>query len=247
MSRIPPSVDAAAAAPGYLAGMTSPSAPGPEATLAPPRAEVGFFALSAAAPPAQTLAEAADLLATALMVLRADGTLLHANRAAQALLQAGREWQLDAAQRVAPCSAGPQLAWASAVHAVLASDAPSRVPLPRLGAGARLSSLPRTEGAERTLLLSLPPAPGTAADLPAYAAAHGLSPTETRVLQRLALGEGSARAAAALGLQATTVRTHVLALRRKTGHATLPALVQTLGRLPPVRPAEAVALAPGLA
>lgn len=239
--------------------MTPSSAPGPQANLARPSAAAAAptppepahpptrpAAAGPQAPATPTLREAADLLAHALMVLQADGTLLHANQAAQALLQEGREWQLDAEHRLSPCGEGLGRVWNAAVNAVLASDAPLRVPLPRLAAGARLSSLPRTEGGERTLLLSLPPPSGSAADLPTYAAAHGLSPTETRVLQRLALGEGSARAAAALGLQATTVRTHVLALRRKTGHGTLAALVQTLGRLPPVRPAGTAA-APGLA
>jgi DNA-binding CsgD family transcriptional regulator len=44
-----------------------------------------------------------------------------------------------------------------------------------------------------------------------------------------------------LAISATTVRTHVLALRRKTGHASLAALVQTLARLPPVAPATLAA------
>ncbi len=224
------------AGPGYLVGMSLP--PAPSLPLPPPAIPP--------APSAHSLAHAADALATALIVLRADGHLLHANRAAQALLRDGRQWQLGSDQRVRPSGEPAGAAFESAVAAVLAAAAPLRVPLDG-AAGARLSALPRREDGVRTLLLSLPPSPGAAADLPAYAAAHGLSPTETRVLQRLALGEGSARAAAALGLRATTVRTHVLALRRKTGHGSLPALVQTLGRLPPVAPPPAVAQAAGTA
>lgn len=187
------------------------------------------------APDAARLAEAADALAAALLVLRADGTLLHANAAARALLQDGRSWRLDAEQRLHPAGAEADASFGAALDAVRIAPAPLRVPLAH-PAGARLSRLPGPETGACTLLLSLPPAPGRANDLPSYASAHALSPTETRVLQRLALGEGSAQAAAALGLRATTVRTHVLALRRKTRHDSLAALVQTLGRLPPVAP-----------
>lgn len=40
----------------------------------------------------------------------------------------------------------------------------------------------------------------------------------------------------ALHLGLATVRTHLLAIRRKTGHADLPSLVASLGRLPPLLP-----------
>jgi DNA-binding CsgD family transcriptional regulator len=192
------------------------------------------------APDVACLAEAADALAAALLVLREDGTMLHANAAARALLQDGRDWQLDAEQRVRPARAAADAAFGTAMDTVRAAGTTLRVPLAHT-AGARLCRLPGPEGGACTLLLSLPPAPGHANDLPSYASAHALSPTETRVLQRLARGEGSAQAAAALGLRATTVRTHVLALRRKTGHASLAALVQTLARLPPVAPATLAA------
>ena len=98
-------------------------------------------------------------------------------------------------------------------------------------------------------MLTLAPEAGLGADLTAYAAAHGLSVTETRVLQRLAQGESSARAATALGLRATTarhhcapplrattVRTHAASLRRKTGYARLDELVHALVRLAPISP-----------
>ncbi len=208
------------------------------ATSAAPRPPV-----SPLAPDAAHLAQATDALAAALLVLQEDGTLLHANAAAHALLQEGREWQLDADRRLHASKAAADVAFSAAIDAVRATRAPQRVPLAH-PAGARLCRLPGPEDGACTLLLSLPPAPAHANDLPSYASAHALSPTETRVLQRLALGEGSAQAAAALGLRATTVRTHVLALRRKTGHATLASLVQTLGRLPPVKPAVTPAAGP---
>lgn len=190
------------------------------------------------APAADCLVHAADHLAAALMVLRSDGTLLHANAAARALLQDGRAWQLDAAQRLQATAPRAHGAFEASLAEARAAGTQGRLALAE-PAGAHLRVLLAAERGPRCLLLSLPPAPGQAADLPSYAAAHGLSPTETRVLQRLALGESSARAARALGLQATTVRTHVLALRRKTGLPSLAALVQALGRLPPVRPLPA--------
>ena len=195
---------------------------------------------------AVTLALAIDTLAWPLLLLHGDGVLLHANSAATALLRCGRLLTLAPHQEVQPTDAAQRDAFKTAMVTVRAGGAPAQLhwaadegqPVIR----ARLSALrpgPRPGlglGQSPVLMLTLAPEAGRGADLTAYAAAHGLSATETRVLQRLALGESSARAATALGLRATTVRSHTMSLRRKTGYARLDELVQALVRLAPISP-----------
>lgn len=191
---------------------------------------------------AATLALAIDTLAWPLLLLHGDGVLLHANRAATTLLRRGRPLKLMPRQQVQPSDEAQHTAFKAALVTVLQGGAPVRLHWAgdegQLAASARLSALRPDPGQAPVLMLTLAPEAGLGADLAAYAAAHGLSATETRVLQRLALGESSARAAAALGLRATTVRTHALSLRRKTGHASLGALVHALARLAPISPAS---------
>ena len=195
----------------------------------------GSPALQAAA-----LALAIDTLAWPLLLLHGDGVLLHANRAATALLRRGRPLKLMPRQQVQPTAEAQRNAFKAALSSVLQGAAPLRLHWAgdegQLATSARLSALRPDAGQPPVLMLTLAPEAGLGTDLAAYAAAHGLSATETRVLQRLALGESSASAAAALGLRATTVRTHALSLRRKTGHASLGALVHALARLAPISP-----------
>ena len=195
---------------------------------------------------AVTLALAIDTLAWPLLLLHGDGVLLHANTAATALLRCGRLLTLAPHQEVQFTDAAQRDAFKAAMVTVRAGGAPVHLhwevdegqPViraclsalrPGPGPGPGLGQSP-------VLMLTLAPEAGRGADLTAYAAAHGLSATETRVLQRLALGESSARAATALGLRATTVRSHTMSLRRKTGYARLDELVQALVRLAPISP-----------
>ena len=201
-----------------------------------------------AAVPAATLALAIDALAWPLLLLHGDGVLLHANRAGQALLRRGRPLALTARHLLQPSQEAQQGAFRAALGAVAGGAAPQRLAWAddegRAPMSGRLSALPPEPGQPPVLMLTLDPEAGPGTDLSAFAAAHGLSPTETRVLQRLALGESSARAATVLGLQATTVRTHALSLRRKTGHASIGALVHALARQAPIAPITAAAPAP---
>lgn len=189
---------------------------------------------------AATLALAIDTLAWPLLLLHGDGVLLHANRAASTLLRRGRPLVLAPRQQVLPTDEAQHNAFKAALGAVLEGAAPVRLHWAgdeeQAATSARLSALRSDPGQPPVLMLTLAPEAGLGTDLTAYAAAHGLSSTETRVLQRLALGESSARAAVALGLRATTVRSHALSLRRKTGHASLGALVHALAGLAPIAP-----------
>ena len=83
----------------------------------------------------------------------------------------------------------------------------------------------------RRLLMAI--AENNGPDLVAYADAERLSAPERRVLQGLAAGRKPATLAAELGVTLNTVQRHTTALRRKTGYASVAALLMAIGRLPP--------------
>jgi DNA-binding CsgD family transcriptional regulator len=190
-------------------------------------------------PPA-LLAQMADALMWPLLVLRADGTLLHANRAARRLLSTQRMITLLPDRRLGLLPAGrqPELQAALAAArqgqtAVLTWPAAGG----SLGAAGSLGPLgdPRATapgGGELLLALSATEQPD--GQVQAYARLHRLSPAETRVLQRLALGDSSSEAAEALGVSAATVRSQIISLRRRTGHASVIQLLRGLASMPPV-------------
>ena len=185
-------------------------------------------------PSAQTLALVADALDWPLLLLRLDGTLMHANVAAHRLLRRRQPLQLTAQGRVEPADAGLRADFDIALNAAVAGAAPQLMQW--LDAKGRysvdLSSLAAPGQGHSALLLALSPEDGRSADLRAFAAMHRLSQAETRVLERLARGESSARAARALGVTPATVRSQAVSLRRKTGHASVVKLLQALASLP---------------
>jgi DNA-binding CsgD family transcriptional regulator len=209
----------------YTVGaMNSPATAPPQ----PPRPAQGGVT-------AAVLAQVADALAWPLLLLQSDGAVLHANAAAWRALHLGRPLRLSAQRRVEP--AQPRLR--ADFTAALADAAAGRHRVLHWAAegppcNASLTALAADDGGRVPVLVALSLAETRAAGARAYAALHGLSGAETRVLERLALGESSGRAAAALGVTAATVRGQIVALRRKTGHASVGALVQTLAALPPL-------------
>ncbi|CAD5373231.1 HTH luxR-type domain-containing protein [Rubrivivax sp. A210] len=155
----------------------------------------------------------ADLLAWPLLLLRADGRLLHANQAGQRLLARGEPLRLSGAGAVTVAS--ERGAWAEALAAAAAGR---RLLLSTGGAAMVLAPL----AAGGPLLLALAPACGSReADVRGFAQAHQLSAAEGRVLLRLALGDSPADTAQVLGITAATVRSQLVAIRRKTGHASI--------------------------
>lgn len=84
----------------------------------------------------------------------------------------------------------------------------------------------------RVCLLIVDPdsAPGEAAEM--LRCAYGLTPAETRLAQRLAIGETPEQAAAALGVSLPTVRTHLAAIFRKTDTSRQSELLSLLVSLP---------------
>lgn len=196
----------------------------------------------AAAAPAAMLAAAADVLALGLLLLSEQGRLRHANASGQALLAAGRWLRL---RPDGVLEAGPDALAARALQQALGQAATGQRQWLRAPEGAgtsatatlvRLGATSRGDAAVLLLTVTDPAAPR---DLGAYALHHALTPAETRVLDLLARGLDQAQVAAALGVSLATLRSHTAAVRRKTGHRRLSALLQAVARLPPLHRAPA--------
>jgi DNA-binding CsgD family transcriptional regulator len=188
----------------------------------------------------------ADAWMWPLLVLRVDGTLLHANRAARRLLNTQRLLTLLPDRRLGLLPASRQ---AELHSALVAARQGQTVVLTwpaaggSLGAAGSLSPLGDTRAAtpgQGELLLALSASEQPDGQVQAYARLHRLSPAETRVLQRLALGDSSGEAAEALGVSAATVRSQIISLRRRTGHASVIQLLRGLASMPPVNPRVSV-------
>jgi DNA-binding CsgD family transcriptional regulator len=67
-----------------------------------------------------------------------------------------------------------------------------------------------------------------------FARIHGLTATESRVLQALCAGQPPSDIAERLGVALSTVRTHVSTIRSKTGTASVRELLQQVAQLPPM-------------
>ena len=192
----------------------------------------------AAAELAPALLRLADALPWPLLLLDPAGTLRHANRAARQCLDQGQPVSLAADQRVQPAAAPRRDEFDAALRAAASGQSCTLWwPGPRSTFKARLLPLPpQADGAPPPLLLLLmvlSPAGDSGPDLWAYADARHLSALEQRVLQGLVAGHTAARQAEELGLTLNSVRRHIVALRRKTGYASVAELLMTVGRLPP--------------
>ena len=188
----------------------------------------------------------ADALAWPLLLLDAHGLLHHANLAARQCLADHQPLRLLAHQRLMPAAAPLQQAFVAALQAAAAGRPQVLAwPTPAGTVQGRLHRLPPAAGTETLLMLTLAVDGQPGPDLTGYASASHLSAPERRVLQAL-VRAGSADhvvggvagcmaggAAADLGLAPGTVRRHIHALCRKTGHASVAELLMTVGRLPP--------------
>lgn len=191
-------------------------------------------------PPPALIASAADALAWPLLLLDPDGTLLHANLAARRMLCRGESFRRLPGGRIVPAAADQRRAFSRALQRArdqhertdwLAGSGPARI-------GATLTPL-GAAAAQAPLLLACGAEGGPSAGADAFARLNGLTAGEARVLQRLVCGDTTRRAAQALGVSPSTVRTQVASMRRKTGHASVRALLQGLSRTPPVVPPAA--------
>lgn len=175
------------------------------------------------------MAEALDALRCAVMLTNERGAILHANRSAENMLQdggpihgTGGVLQAKSPSAAAELRAAISLAARDEVDIGKAGLA---IPLTEAGEHPIFAHvLPMTGSAVRTRLqpqavaavfVGAPPAEKDGAET--MAAAYGLTPSETRVLASLLAGRTLTETAAALGIAASTARTHLDSIFGKTG------------------------------
>jgi DNA-binding CsgD family transcriptional regulator len=195
---------------------------------------------------ATSLGGALDSIAAGAILVGEDGTILHANEAAQRLLDKGAPLEaiggrLHAAdpainarlmQAIADATSDGSEAGASGLGVALTHD-----PAPACVAHV----LPVTRGEVRARLVPSAVAAifvSSADDEPQInlepiAEAYGLTPAETRLLGRIAIGESLAQASVALNVTQNTLKTHLARIMAKTGTRRQPALVSLVQRLAP--------------
>jgi len=169
-------------------------------------------------------------------VLLPDGTLAYANAALQARVAGDGGLRLDAARRLRADASADDQRLAEARLAACARGLRRLVPLGRnLGALALIGVAGAAPGAEQPcLLLAQRAAPCERLSLAMFARQHALTQAETRVLQGLSEGHSPEDLKLQLGIEITTVRTHITHLRAKTGAASLRELMRCLATLPPM-------------
>lgn len=172
------------------------------------------------------------------MLLLADGdTVCHANRAAGRELDGGHPLQLLGDQLrarhgrdVAPLRAALEGASVRGLRRLLQVGEGERatmvavVPLTSVVDGTRLPTL-LTFG-KRHVCEQL--------SVQAFACAHGLTPAEAAVLQRLCSGERAHEIADHQGVAISTVRTQIGSIRNKTAAPSVRELLAQVARLPPL-------------
>jgi DNA-binding CsgD family transcriptional regulator len=175
------------------------------------------------------MAQTLDALRCAVLLTNEHGAILHANRAAEQMLQDGGP--ICSAKGILQASFSPA---ASELRAALASAARDEAGISRTGLAIRLTApdvrpvfahvLPLTgsdfrarlqAAAVAAVFIGTPVDAQDGADI--AAAAFGLTPAETRVLASLLAGRTLAGTATALGITRYTANTHLDHIFMKTG------------------------------
>lgn len=199
-------------------------------------------------PPAElvpALVRMADALAWPLLLVDEQGALQHANDSGRRLLAAGQPLRLEAGRRVQPASPSYRADFWMALQAAAAGQVCDlRWPGAPGGRTATLRPLALLPASGKLLLLELKPAfhaaPVRRPDVTAFARSQGLSTPQTQLLLALAEGRRVSQLAAELRLPPSTVRSRLVAVRRKTGHRRVDELLRTLWALPPALAGDAV-------
>jgi DNA-binding CsgD family transcriptional regulator/PAS domain-containing protein len=190
-----------------------------------------------------------DRLATAFWLVDDQARVLHANAAAQALLLRGGPLRVVRGRLAALRPAEASLL-AAAIRDAAAGDftraTQAALPLGDATAGEGLiatvlplrgAGLPLRGAAPAAAAVCVQgPAEAPATPLQAFGALHGLTPAELRCLAEIALGRNVPEAAAALGVAATTARSHLNSIFETTGTASQAELVRLVASFaPPLR------------
>ena len=179
-------------------------------------------------------------------VLLPDGTLAFANAALQAQLASDGRLRLDAARRLRAGSGSDDQRLVEARVAACSRGLRRLVALSGNQAALALIGVAgAAPGAEQPcLLLAQRAAPCERLSLAMFARQHALTQAETRVLQGLTEGHSPEDLGLQLGVRITTVRTHIVHLRAKTGAGSLRDLMRCMATLPPI--VNALRQGPGL-
>lgn len=195
---------------------------------------------------ADSLGGTLDTIAAGIILVGQNGTILRANEAATRLLERGSPLKaVEGKLRATDQAVGDRLMRA------IAAAADDRGETGASGLGVALTRdpspvsvahvLPVARGDVRARLV-----PGAVAaifvssaddehrvDLTPIADAYGLTPAETRLLGRIAIGESLTQAAVALNVTQNTLKTHLSRIMAKTGTRRQPALLALVHRLAP--------------
>ncbi len=193
------------------------------------------------------MAETLDALKLGVVLANEDSRILHANRAAEAMMREGgplrdRGGVLRAEGGAASLEIRSAIKQAARNEsgigktglAVRLTEEEGEAPvvahvLPLAGSEVRSRLEPAAVAA-----VFVNPKVDDAASAQAVAATYGLTPAETRVLTRVLTGNTVAEAAADLGIAPTTARTHLDSIFAKTGVSRQSELIRLAAQVTPV-------------
>jgi DNA-binding CsgD family transcriptional regulator len=222
--------------PRRLTGAWTTEAPGPHIGELSPSS-----ALPGPADLARWLGQALDHADRGMLLVAADGRVLHANQPARRTLRpAGAALRLAdgclLARNAREQQTLQQALSDAAQHGLRrllhleqgdSTQTVAVMPLDGGGAGVALVSLSQVRGAQPDLTLQ------------GFARQHGITTAETAVLQALLVGRTPSDIAREKGVRLTTVRTQISQLRQKCGTRTVRELLHRVAALPPM-PAAAM-------
>jgi DNA-binding CsgD family transcriptional regulator len=187
-----------------------------------------------------------DLIATGVVLADANARIIHANRAAQTMLDAGSPIRSDRGELRAHL---PETTMALKVAIAKGAGTEGEIgaagigiPAPQAdGDHALIHVLPLASGdfggriapGASAALFITPARDGIGAPPAALAALFDLSPAETRTLEHLIAGDTPAEAADKLGVALATIRTHLAHIFEKTGTSRQAELVRLAAKLSP--------------
>jgi DNA-binding CsgD family transcriptional regulator/PAS domain-containing protein len=189
--------------------------------------------------------ETLDALKLGVVLADEDSRILHANRAAEAMMRDGASLHDRGGVLKAECRAA-----SAEIRSAIRYAARNESGIGKTGLAVRLTNegeapllahvLPLAGGEVRARLepaavaaVFINPAVDAAASTKAVATAFQLTPAETRVLGRVLTGSTVAEAAAQLGVAPTTARTHLDSIFAKTGVSRQSELIRLAAQLTP--------------
>jgi DNA-binding CsgD family transcriptional regulator len=185
----------------------------------------------AVAPMRRLLARALDEVDYGILLLRADGEVLHHNHRARQWLDSRQALRLVDG-RLGAADPADLAALLDALQAAAQRGLRRALVLGR-GDACRVAALVPVEPGVAALLLGKS---RVCEDLSLqwFARSHALTPAETRVLAALGAGDKPTEIARELGVKLSTVRTQIGAIRDKTGADSITELLRRVAALPPM-------------